>query len=241
MLGATSTTTAADLGAASVAGVAHQIVDALEALDHDGSDGRLAGRRRPRCARRAAAGGGRPLRADARGRCRAGGDRSRRRHVGHGGGRAARRDVTAPEIARRVPPRLEAGGRAPERSRWQEAVEVHVRERARERGSTEPVRQGRCRGQAGAGGAGRPRRRRRDHRRGHRARRGVTRPLRRADRGGRSGGGNLQPVEQAHSRRPAVSRDAGVPARARSAARAAAAAHAARAPPRAAGASSCTR
>jgi len=36
-------------------------------------------------------------------------------------------DAGTPGIARRVDPRLEAGGRARERSRWHEALEVHVR------------------------------------------------------------------------------------------------------------------
>ena len=36
-------------------------------------------------------------------------------------------DAGTPGIARRVEPRLESGGRARERSRWHEALEVHVR------------------------------------------------------------------------------------------------------------------
>ena len=41
--------------------------------------------------------------------------------------RGQRGDAGTPGIARRVDPRLEAGGRARERSRWHEALEVHVR------------------------------------------------------------------------------------------------------------------
>jgi glycerol kinase len=97
VLGATSKTTAADLAAAALAGVAHQIADALGALDHDHSADMV----------------------------RVGGGLSAHdallQAVADLSGRAL--EVAAdPE----VDPRLEAGGRARERSRWHEALEVHV-------------------------------------------------------------------------------------------------------------------
>ena len=128
VLGATSTTTAEDFAAAALAGVAHQIADALEALDDD----------RPENVVRVGGGlsghGGllqavadlsglelevaADLEATARGVATLAAEAS---EVLDG-------DLTAPAVARRVAPRLEAGGRARERSRWQEALEVHVRD-----------------------------------------------------------------------------------------------------------------
>ena len=128
VLGATSTTTAEDFAAAALAGVAHQIADALEALDHD----------RPENVVRVGGGlsghGGllqavadlsglelevaADLEATARGVATLAAEAS---EVLDG-------DLTAPAVARRVAPRLEAGGRARERARWQEALEVHVRD-----------------------------------------------------------------------------------------------------------------
>ncbi len=130
MLGATSATTAADLGAASVAGVAHQIVDALEAVDagrstavlrvggglaaHDGllqAVADLSGLTLEIAAEpEATARGIAALAAEAAGLLDG--------------------DVAAPAIARRVPPRLDDRGRALERSRWEDAVEVHMRSEA---------------------------------------------------------------------------------------------------------------
>ena len=236
VLGASSTTTAADLAAASLAGVAHQIADALEASTraaprtscgsaaglsaHDGllqAVADLSGLALEVAADAEATARGVAALA-ARGCRAAGGAAGTRRHRPAGSTRAST-----------------TGGRARERSRWAEALEVHVRTGRRERRSPQPGSAGGGGGPVRAGAAGRPRHRRRDHRRRHRARRGVPRPVGRADRGGRPGGGNLQPVEQADPRRPALPRDAGVRARARGAARAAPAADSAGAPPRAAG------
>ncbi len=128
VLGASSTTTAADLALAGVAGVAHQIVDAMESVDARGSadvlrvGGGLSAHEglvqavadlsglelevssEPEATARGAA----ALAATAVG--------------------ALDDDVAPPPIARRVTPhRLDEQGRALERSRWTDALEVHMR------------------------------------------------------------------------------------------------------------------
>jgi glycerol kinase len=127
VLGASSTTTAADLALAGVVGVAHQIVDALESVDarrsadvlrvggglsaHEGlvqavadvSGLALEVTSEPEATARGVA----ALAAAALG-------------VLDGG-------VAAPSIARRVTPRLDECGRTRERSRWVDALRVHMR------------------------------------------------------------------------------------------------------------------
>ena len=127
VLGASSTTTAADLALAGVAGVAHQIVDAMDSVDargaadvlrvggglsaHEGlvqavadlSGLELEVTSEPEATARGVA----ALAATAVGVLDAG--------------------VAAPPIARRVTPRLDEDGRARERSRWNDALEVHMR------------------------------------------------------------------------------------------------------------------
>ena len=127
VLGASSTTTAADLGAATLAGVAHQVADALEAVEastaaevlrvggglsaHEGllqavadlSGLTLEVSADPEATARGIA----ALAAEA---------------VGF-----LDEDVQAPAILSRVAPRLDDDGRARERARWQEALEVHMR------------------------------------------------------------------------------------------------------------------
>jgi glycerol kinase len=127
VLGASSLTTAADLASALVAGVAHQIVDALEAVDaHSSADvlrvgGGLSAHKGllqaiadlsgltfevaadPETTTRGIA----TLAADALG--------------------LLDRDIAAQAISRRVAPKLDASGRARERSRWEDALDVHLR------------------------------------------------------------------------------------------------------------------
>lgn len=127
VLGASSGTTASDLAAAGLAGVAHQIADALEAVDADGSadvlrvggglsahDGLLQAvadlsgltlevAADPEATARGIA----TLAAEAVGLLDEG--------------------VAAPAIARRVAPRLDDVARARERARWEDALEVHQR------------------------------------------------------------------------------------------------------------------
>jgi glycerol kinase len=127
ILGADSATTAADLAAAGLAGVAHQIADALEAVEaettatvvrvggglsaHEGllqavadlSGSTLEVSEEPE--------------ATARGIAALAGEAA-----GLLDGAAA-----PPEIVRRVAPSLDPAGRARERQRWREAVEIHMR------------------------------------------------------------------------------------------------------------------
>jgi len=130
VLGASSTTTADDLAAAGIAGVAHQIADALEAVDarnsvdvlrvggglsaHEGllqAVADLCGLQLEVAADpEATARGIATLVAEAAGLLDG--------------------EIAAPAIARRVAPRLDEGGRARERSRWEDALEVHVRAEA---------------------------------------------------------------------------------------------------------------
>ena len=130
VLGASSTTTAADLAAAGVAGVAHQVADALEALDARCSadvlrvGGGLATHKGLLQAVADLSGltleVSAELEATARGIAALAADA-----VGLLDG-----DVAPPPIACRVAPRLDQGGRARERSRWEDAVDVHVRAEA---------------------------------------------------------------------------------------------------------------
>ncbi len=127
VLGASSTTTAADLAAAGLAGVAHQIADALEAVDASSSADVLR------------VGGGLSAHeglvqavADLSGLTLevAADPEATARGIAALAAEAAGlldHDVAAPAIARRVAPRLDDGGRARERSRWEDALEVHVR------------------------------------------------------------------------------------------------------------------
>ncbi|MGH3033345.1 MAG: FGGY family carbohydrate kinase [Gaiellaceae bacterium] len=127
VLGASSSTTSADLAAAALAGVAHQIADALEAVDADRSADVLR------------VGGG--LSAHA-GLLQAVADLSGLALEVAADPEATARGIatlaaeavglldgafTAPAIARRVAPLLDDGGRARERSRWEDALDVHVR------------------------------------------------------------------------------------------------------------------
>jgi glycerol kinase len=127
ILGADSATTAADLATAGLAGVAHQIADALEAVDaeaaatvvrvggglsaHEGllqavadlSGSTLEVSEEPEASARGIA----ALAAEAAGLLDGA--------------------VAPPGVVRRVAPRLGPADRARERDRWQEAVEVHMR------------------------------------------------------------------------------------------------------------------
>lgn len=126
VLQATSTTTAEDLAAAAVAGVAHQIVDALEAL------GAEALARPPRV------GGGLSAHeglvqsvADLSGRTLeiAADPEATARGVAALAGDAVGTlddDAGAPSVARRVEPRLDDIGRERERARWSEALAAHL-------------------------------------------------------------------------------------------------------------------
>jgi glycerol kinase len=127
VLGASSTTTAADLAAAALAGVAHQIADALEAVDAGGSadvlrvggglsahDGLLQG---------VADLSGLTLEVAADPEATARGIATL---AAEAAGFLLETDA-APAIARRVVPNLPQDGRARERARWEEALEVHVR------------------------------------------------------------------------------------------------------------------
>ena len=127
VLGASSTTTAADLAAAALAGVAHQIADALEAADAGGSADVLR------------VGGGLSAHdgllqavADLSGLTLevAADPEATARGIATLAAEAAGlllETDAAPAIARRVVPNLPEDGRARERSRWEEALEVHVR------------------------------------------------------------------------------------------------------------------
>jgi len=127
VLGATSKTTAAGLAAAALAGVAHQIADALEALGHDHPadilrvGGGLSANGTLLQAVADLSGQALEVAADLESTVR-GVATLAAEAVGLLDG-----DAGTPGIARRVEPRLESGGRARERSRWHEALEVHVR------------------------------------------------------------------------------------------------------------------
>jgi glycerol kinase len=127
VLGATSQTTPADLAAAALAGLAHQIADALAALDHDQAADTLR------------VGGGLSAHdallqavADLSGRVLevASDPETTARGIAALAAEAAgllEDEPPRPAIARRVDPSLDDSGRARERSRWREAVDVHVR------------------------------------------------------------------------------------------------------------------
>ena len=127
ILGASSATTAADLGSAALAGVAHQIADALEALDAVGAADVLR------------VGGGLSAHeglvqavADLSGLTLevAAEPEATARGVAALAAEAAGlldEAAAAPVIAREVAPRLDDGGRTRERARWAEALEVHMR------------------------------------------------------------------------------------------------------------------
>ncbi len=127
VLGASSATTVADLAAAALAGVAHQIADALEAVAASTSPDVLR------------VGGG--LSAH-EGLLQAVADLSGLTLEVAADPEATARGIAtlaaealglldeasaAPAIVRRVAPRLDDGGRAVERARWEDALEVHVR------------------------------------------------------------------------------------------------------------------
>ena len=127
VLGASSATTADDLAAAGVAGVAHQIADALEAIDAGSSADvlRVGGGL-------SAHGGLLQAVADLSGVSLeiAAYPEATARGIATLAAEAAGLldcDIVAPAIARTVAPRLDDEGRARERSRWQDALEVHVR------------------------------------------------------------------------------------------------------------------
>ena len=126
VVGASSKTTAADLAAATLAGVAHQIADALEAIDAASSmdvlrvGGGLAAHDELLQAVADLSGLTLELAADseatARGIAALAADA-----VG------ALDETSAAAVARRVDPRLDDIGRARERSRWEAALDAHVR------------------------------------------------------------------------------------------------------------------
>jgi glycerol kinase len=127
VLEANSTTTAVDLAGAAVAGVAHQIVDALEGVDARSSadvlrvGGGLAAHEGLLQAVADLSGLTLEVAADpeatARGIAALAADAVR----------LLDGDIVVPAIARRVTPHLDEGGRARERSRWEDALEVHMR------------------------------------------------------------------------------------------------------------------
>ena len=127
VIGASSTTTAADLAAAALAGVAHQIADALDAVDAGSSADVLR------------VGGG--LSAHD-GLLQAVADLSGLTFEVAGETEATARGiaalaaeavgllderVAAGAVVQRVQPRLDDAGRARERARWKDALEVHTR------------------------------------------------------------------------------------------------------------------
>jgi glycerol kinase len=127
VLGATSTTTAADLAAAALAGVAHQIADALEAVDAARSadvlrvGGGLSGHEGLLQAVADLSGLTLEVAADPEATARG------IATLAAEAGGLLDGALAEPAIARRVAPRLDDGGRARERSRWEDALEVHVR------------------------------------------------------------------------------------------------------------------
>ena len=127
VLGAGSTTTAADLAMAGVAGVAHQIADALEAVDARRSadvlrvGGGLAAHEALLQAVADLSGLTLEVAADLEATARG---------IAALAAEAAGvldGDTAAHAVARRVAPALDERGRIRERSRWEHALEVHVR------------------------------------------------------------------------------------------------------------------
>jgi glycerol kinase len=130
VLGASSQTSAADLAAAGVAGVAHQIADALEAVDAGNSadvmrvGGGLSAHEGLLQAVADLSGLTLEIAADPEATAR-GIATLAAEAVG-----LLDRETPSPAIARRVVPRLDEVGRVRERSRWQDALDVHVGEGA---------------------------------------------------------------------------------------------------------------
>jgi glycerol kinase len=132
MLGATSATGADDIAAAALAGIAHQIVDALDAqeaattMDTIRVGGGLAADAVLLQAVADLSGleleVSAELEATARGIASMAAESVAMRQPGD----------SPPEIARRVSPALDAAARDRERTRWREAVEVHMAERTGE-------------------------------------------------------------------------------------------------------------
>ena len=127
VLEANSSTTASDLAMAGVAGVAHQIVDALEAVDARNSADvlRVGGglSAHEGLVQAVADLSGLTLEVAAEPEATARGVASMAAAaVGVLDG-----EIGAPLIERLVTPRLDDGGRLHERSRWRDAVEIHVR------------------------------------------------------------------------------------------------------------------
>ncbi len=127
VLGASSMTTAADLAVAGVAGVAHQIVDALDAVDaRNAADVLRVGgglSAHTGLVQAVADLSGLTLEVAADSEVTARGIAALAAEtVG-----LLDTDIVPQAIARRVTPVLEEGGRAQERSRWEDAVEVHMR------------------------------------------------------------------------------------------------------------------
>ncbi len=130
VVGASSATTAADLGAAWLAGVAHQIADALEAQQASGGidvlrvGGGLAADRVLLQAVADLSGlpleVARDLEATARGIAA----------LAAAAVGALDPDASGHAVAHRVDPVLDAAGRARERARWRDALAVHVRPQA---------------------------------------------------------------------------------------------------------------
>jgi glycerol kinase len=125
MLGATSATTAADLAGAALAGIAHQIADALEAQDAGRTmdtvrvGGGLAAY--PALLQAVADLSGLELEVSSEREATARGIAALA--AGAVGAAAAQAE---PEIAARVTPTLDDPARARERARWQHAVDVHI-------------------------------------------------------------------------------------------------------------------
>ena len=132
VVGASSATTADDLAAAWLAGVAHQIADALEAQAASGGidvlrvGGGLAADRVLLQAVADLSGlaleVSRDLEATARGIAA----------LAAAAVDALDADAAGHAVAHRVEPRLDSAGRARERARWRDALEVHVRPQASE-------------------------------------------------------------------------------------------------------------
>jgi glycerol kinase len=126
VVGASSATTAVDLAAAGLAGVAHQIVDALEAVDAGAADVlRVGGGLSAHQGLVQAVSDLSGLTLEI-----AGDPEATARGVAALAAEAAgvvEGPVDAPSPTRRVTPSLDEAGRVRERSRWADAVEVHVR------------------------------------------------------------------------------------------------------------------
>ncbi len=127
VLGASSATTAADLAVAGVAGVAHQIVDAMESVDaRDSADVLRVGgglSAHEGLVQAVADLSGLALEVTSEPEATARGVAAlAATAVGLLDG-----DIAAPPIARKVTPRLDEDGRVRERSRWDDALEVHMR------------------------------------------------------------------------------------------------------------------